>query len=127
MPVRVGVIGTGFGGRVVAPAFAATEGCTVVDVVSARSSEDVAALCRRPGVDLVSGHGPPVLHASHVRLAVDAGKAVLCDKPFGVDASEAAAMLALARDAGVVHAVNFEFRHDPGRRALAAIDVGTVR
>ena len=29
-PVRVGVIGTGFGARVVAPVFSATDGCTVV-------------------------------------------------------------------------------------------------
>ena len=33
--VRIGVIGTGIGARVVAPVFAATEGCDVVDVVGA--------------------------------------------------------------------------------------------
>ncbi len=35
---RVGVVGTGFGARVVAPAFRAV-GCTVVDVVSARDPQ----------------------------------------------------------------------------------------
>jgi predicted dehydrogenase len=34
--LRIGVIGTGFGARVVAPVFASTDGCDVVDVVSAR-------------------------------------------------------------------------------------------
>ena len=52
--VRVGVIGLGFGGRVVAPSFASTEGCTVVDVVSPRDDKAVAALCTRRDVDLIS-------------------------------------------------------------------------
>jgi predicted dehydrogenase len=93
-PVRVGVIGTGFGARVVAPVFAATEGCDVVDVVSARDAKAVAELCRRD-LDLVSVHSPPFLHAEHVRAAIDAGHHVLCDKPFGVR-RRAAEMLDLA-------------------------------
>ena len=113
--VRVGVIGTGFGARVVAPVFEATEGCEVVDVVSARDAADVAQLCGRD-IDLVSVHSPPFLHAEHVRAAVGAGHHVLCDKPFGVHAGEAADMLELADAGEVVHAVNFEFRHQPARR-----------
>jgi predicted dehydrogenase len=113
--VRVGVIGTGFGGRVVAPTFAATDGCEVVDVVSARDEGAVAALCRRGDVDLVSVHSPPFLHVRHVAVALDAGHAVLCDKPFGTTAGDAETMLAAAESAGVVHLVNFEFRCDPSR------------
>ncbi len=112
--VRVGVIGTGFGARVVAPVFAATDGCEVVDVVSARDSTAVAELCRRD-LDLVSIHSPPFLHAEHVRAAVGAGHHVMCDKPFGVNADEAAEMVELADAGEVVHAVNFEFRHQPSR------------
>jgi predicted dehydrogenase len=116
--VRVGVIGTGFGRRVVAPAFDATAGCTVAEVVSARDADAVADLCRRDDIDLVAVHSPPFLHARYVHAAVAAGHAVLCDKPFGGDAREAAAMLDAALVAGVVNLVNFEFRHDPGRRYL---------
>ena len=39
--LRVGVIGRGFGGRVVAPTFDQTEGCRVVDVVSPRDEAAV--------------------------------------------------------------------------------------
>ena len=116
--MRVGVIGTGFGARVVAPVFAATEGCEVVDVVSARNDDAVFELARRPDVDLVSVHSPPFLHAPHVRAALDAGKAVLCDKPFALDADEAAALEANARDAGVVALCNFEFRYEPARALM---------
>ena len=111
--MRVGVIGTGFGARVVAPVFAATRGCEVVDVVSARDTDAIERLCRRADVDLVSVHSPPFRHAADVRLALDAGHLVLCDKPFC-----AAELVAQAEATGVVHAVNFEFRHDPARLRL---------
>jgi predicted dehydrogenase len=116
--MRVGVIGTGFGSRVVAPVFAETPGCGVVDVVSARDRAAVDALCADRRIDLVSVHSPPFLHAAHVRRAIDAGHAVLCDKPVGMGATETARLLEHASTAGVVHLVNFEFRHDPARRAL---------
>ena len=115
--IRIGVVGTGFGARVVAPVFAATDGCEVVDVVSARDASAVKELCRRD-LDLVSIHSPPFLHAEHVRAAVGAGHHVLCDKPFGVNATEAAEMLEDAEAGEVVHAVNFEFRHQPARRRV---------
>jgi len=67
--VRVGIIGRGFGERVVAAAFNATEGCEVVDVITPRDEAAVAALCGRADVDLISVHPPPFLHVDHVRLA----------------------------------------------------------
>jgi predicted dehydrogenase len=116
--VRVGVIGTGFGATVVAPAFKAAKDCALVDVVSPRDDAAVAALCARSDVDLISIHSPPFLHQAHVRRAIAAGHAVLCDKPFGLDAGESAAMLELAQQAGLVHLLNFERRFDPGRERL---------
>ncbi len=115
MTVRVGVVGTGFGARVVAPVFESTPGCKVLDVVSARDDAGVAGLCDRNDIDLLSVHSPPFLHAPHVRRALVNGVAVLCDKPFGLDALEAETLLAAADAAECLHLVNFEFRHDPVR------------
>lgn len=121
MAVRIGVIGTGFGARVVAPVFAQTRGCEVVDVVSPRDAPAVEELVRRDDVDLVSIQSPPFLHADHVRAAIASGKAVLCDKPFGIDAQDSRDLLREAERAGVVHLVDFEFRYHPARRALRAL------
>lgn len=121
MTVRVGVVGTGFGAQVVAPVFDATSGCEVVDVVSARDDAGVAELCDRPDVDLVSIHSPPFLHAAHVRRAVACGHAVLCDKPFGLDALEAETLLGAADAAECLHLTNFEFRYDPLREQLRSL------
>jgi predicted dehydrogenase len=123
-PVRVGIVGTGFGGRVVAPVFAETEGCEVVDVVSARDDAAVAALCGRADIDVISVHSPPFLHLDHVRRAIGAGRAVACDKPFGRDAQEGAAMCDLASESGVVNVVNFEFRYDAVRQQLRSLVEG---
>jgi predicted dehydrogenase len=113
--VRVGVVGTGFGARVVAPVFDATPGSEVVEVVSARDDAGVANLCDRADVDLVSIHSPPFLHVAHVRRALSAGHAVLCDKPFGIDAGQAETLLGAAEAAECLHLLNFEFRYDPVR------------
>ena len=88
------------------------------------------ALVTRADVDLVSVHSPPFLHAPHVRHALEAGKAVLCDKPFALDADEAADLEAEARAAGVVALCNFEFRYAPERQVLRDMvadgELGTI-
>jgi predicted dehydrogenase len=128
--VGVGVIGRGFGQTVVAPVFDQTEGCTLVDVISPRDAAAVRALCGHPDVDLVAVHAPPFLHPQCVAAALDAGKDVLCDKPFGTSTADAEAMAAAARDADAVALLNFEFRHHPGRIALRSLirdgAIGTV-
>ena len=114
--MRIGVIGTGFGARVVSGAFEAN-GCQVTDVVTARDADAVRRLCRSE-VDLISVHSPPFLHRLHVYMALEAGRAVLCDKPFGRSVDDAEAMAAQAQAAGVVNLVNFEFRHQPARLTM---------
>jgi predicted dehydrogenase len=116
--VRVVVVGTGFGARVVAPAFAATGGVDVAEVVSARDDRAVAAAITEHRPDLVSVHSPPFLHARHAGMALESGSAVLCDKPLGVDAADSAAMVDAAEAAGVRAFVNFEFRWAPARRLV---------
>lgn len=128
--VGIGVIGRGFGRRVVAPVFAETDGCEVIDVVSPRDEDAVRALCVHPDVDLIAVHSPPFRHRDLVVGALEAGKSVLCDKPFGCNEAEALAMDTAARDAGALALLNFEFRHHPGRQALHALvldgAVGTI-
>jgi predicted dehydrogenase len=116
--MRVAVIGTGFGANVVGEVFR-DEGMDV-EVVSPRDADAVRAAIAAP-VDLVSVHSPPFLHAEHVGWAIEHGRAVLCDKPFGRSTVEAEAMLAAAEAAGVLHFLNFEFRQDPTRVALRQV------
>jgi predicted dehydrogenase len=122
MTVRVLVVGTGFGARVVAPVFSETPGCAVVQVVSARDTEGIRAGIARERPDIVTVHSPPFLHAEHVEIALDAGvPTVMCDKPLTGSVDTSKHLLDRARSAGVCHLLNFEFRCDPGRERLRAL------
>jgi predicted dehydrogenase len=60
--------------------------------------EDLAA---DPDVDVVYVATPHPFHAGNVELCLGAGKAVLCEKPFTVNAGEAERVVGLARERGL--------------------------
>jgi predicted dehydrogenase len=94
-------------------------------------STDLAGVLDRGDVAAVTVATPPSTHAAVVIAAVEAGKHVLCEKPFARNAVEAEAMLHAATTAGVTHLVGHEFRFAPERavigRAIAGGTLGEVR
>jgi predicted dehydrogenase len=62
------------------------------------SYEDLAA---DPAVDVVYVATPHPMHKSNSLLCLEAGKAVLCEKPFTVNAAEAGEVVATARRKGL--------------------------
>jgi predicted dehydrogenase len=56
--------------------------------------------------------------------AVEAGKHVVCEKPFATDAAEARRMLDAAESAGVVHLLGTEFRFGTGQALLRRVVQG---
>ncbi|MFI6096076.1 Gfo/Idh/MocA family protein [Lentzea sp. NPDC051213] len=109
-PIRLAVVGLGAMGTRMLTAAQAHPGYTVVagvDVVPrtlgipvVTSLDDVLA-----EVDAVYISTPPASHAELVIRALDAGKAVFCEKPLAVDLDEARAMVKAAQDRP--NAVNF--------------------
>ncbi|MFV0259389.1 MAG: Gfo/Idh/MocA family protein [Acidimicrobiales bacterium] len=89
-----------------AEAFAAEHGIpTVVD--------DYAAVVTSDQVDVVYNPLPMSLHAHWTIAAMEAGKHVLCEKPFAANAAEAAAMVAAASRTGRVLGEAFHHRYHP--------------
>ena len=139
------MVGTGFGCRVHVPALRAA-GFEVVGLVgrdpdrTRRRAErlgvphpltDLDRALARPDVAAVSVATPPHAHAAVVVAAAQAGKHVLCEKPFALDSAEATQMLTAAEAAGVTHLVGNEFRFAPERavigRAVEQGRLGAVR
>jgi predicted dehydrogenase len=139
------VIGTGFGTRVHVPALRAA-GFSVEALVgrdperTARRAErlgvsealtDLDAALALPGVVAATIATPPSTHAEIAIAVARAGKHVLCEKPFALDAAEATAMLTAAESAGVAHLVGHEFRWAVDRavvgRAIADGMIGEPR
>jgi len=80
-----------------------------------------------PGVDLVTIATPPHTHADIAVRACEAGKHVMCEKPFAADLAEAERMRDAAHRAGVVHVLGTEFRFATGQAlATRAIRNGAV-
>ncbi len=64
---------------------------------------DMAKAIRSADTQVVVIGLPNHLHLEAVRLAAEAGKAILCTKPLGRNASEALQMLKIVEEAGVFH------------------------
>jgi predicted dehydrogenase len=63
-----------------------------------RAYGSYAELVADPGVDAIYVATPHPMHCEHTLLALDAGKAVLCEKPFAVATREARQMIKRARE-----------------------------
>ncbi len=66
-----------------------------------RMYHDYHALCEDPEVDIVYIATPHSFHFEHASLAIEAGKAVLVEKPMGLNAHQAKALIEKARAHGV--------------------------
>jgi len=128
-PRRIGVIGIGFGAAVHVPGFR-SEGWDVAALCSrnrdklqkaaaaagvADMNTDPLELIRRDDLDAVAITTPPGGHHPLVMAALKAGKHVLCEKPFAMDAKQAAEMRDLAAASGRTAMVAHEFRYTPQR------------
>jgi predicted dehydrogenase len=63
-----------------------------------RQHASYEALARDPDVQLVYVASPHSCHLENSLMCLDAGKAVLCEKPFTINAGEAARLIAKARE-----------------------------
>ena len=86
-----------------------------------------AELVRRDDVDVVYNALPPAGHLEWSVAALAAGKAVLCEKPFAMNAGEAQRMVDAASASGQVLMEAFHYRfHSLIREAEAMIRSGTL-
>jgi predicted dehydrogenase len=69
---------------------------------------------------------PNALHAEQAIAALEEGVAVFCQKPLGVDASEARAVVEAAREGDLVLAVDMSYRHLDAVRRLREEEIGDV-
>lgn len=142
-PIRIGLLGASkiARGAVIAPA--RDDARFVVSAVGARDKDravayaekhgipgvaaDYAALVQRDDVDVVYNALPPAGHSAWTIAALEAGKPVLCEKPFARDAGEARTMVGAAEKAGLVLLEAFHYRlHNVIRRAEALLASGIL-
>jgi predicted dehydrogenase len=111
-PIRWGILGTGGIARAFATALLDTPGAQLAAVGSRTlaSAQEFArsfgsprcygsyqGLADAPDIDILYIATPHPLHAPNALMALGAGKAVLCEKPFTMNLREAEQVVALAR------------------------------
>ena len=88
------------------------------------------ALAADPGVDVVHNTTPNFLHGAVIGAALAHRKHIVSEKPLASSGEEAHALWLAAREAGVVHAVTFNYRGNPmvqqARGMIAAGEAGDV-
>ena len=135
-PLRVAVVGTGFGQKVHIPGLQAHHRTEVVavyhrDLDKARAiaaahhiphaCDRVEAIVALPEVQAVTIATPPFLHYSQAKIVLEAGKHLLLEKPTALSGAEAEAIAGLARQRGLIATLDFEFRFVPAWQRLAEL------
>jgi predicted dehydrogenase len=135
LDLGVGLIGTGFMGRAHALAFQNARTTfdlpvnlklvALADADAARAEQcarswgfdrshaDWQQLINDPAVNLVAITTPNHLHFPMAMAALEAGKAVYCEKPLAVSLEQAREMQRAAKAAGVVTRVGYNYQHNP--------------
>ncbi|WP_431276706.1 oxidoreductase [Variovorax ureilyticus] len=139
--LRAGLVGYGFAGQTFhAPVLSAVSGLELGAVASSQPHKvhadwpgvdvvpDVGALLRRSDIDLIVVATPNAQHHPVAKAALTAGKHVVVDKPFTLDAGQARELAALAERQGRVLSVYQNRRFDSDfltlRDVLASGDLG---
>ncbi|MFN3165970.1 MAG: Gfo/Idh/MocA family protein [Phycisphaeraceae bacterium] len=140
--LRWGIIGTGAIASDFAKALKGSDKCVVVNAVGsslaksdvfaeafglAHSSASIDALLGDDGVDAVYIATPHPMHEQQALAAIDAGKAVLCEKPITVDAAGAERVIGAARDTGVFLMEAYMYRcHPLIAEVLEKLEAGVI-
>ncbi|MBM3852852.1 MAG: Gfo/Idh/MocA family oxidoreductase [Verrucomicrobia bacterium] len=141
--LRAGVIGTGFIGPVHVEALrrvgvTVTAICDLAELAAKaaerlsipRAFSDYRALAACPEVDVVHITTPNRLHCAMALAALGAGKHVVCEKPLAMNTRETARIVAAARAARRVFAVNYNLRFYPAvlqlRRMVERGELGEI-
>jgi predicted dehydrogenase len=138
-PLNTALIGYGFAGKTFhGPLISACSDLRLHTVVStrpeavhadwpeARVVPDLATALADPDIDLVVIATPDALHAEQAEAALNAGKAVVVDKPFALSLADARRVVDLAEDKGLFLSVFQNRRWDADFLALKA-DIASGR
>jgi len=143
--IKTAIVGTGFMGKVHAENVRRLGNIEVAAIVGSRpetaqkfaasidvpfATSDLGEVLKNPDIQAVHICTPNVQHFPMALAAVNAGKAVLCEKPFTMNVDEAQKLVAAAAEKKTVNAVQHNLRYYPVvqqiRQMIAAGDLGEI-
>jgi predicted dehydrogenase len=143
--IKTAIVGTGFMGKVHAENVRRLGNVEVAAIVGSRpetaqkfaasidvpfATSDLSEVLKNPEIQAVHICTPNAQHFPMALAAVNAGKAVLCEKPMTMNVDEAKKLVAAAAEKGTVNAVQHNLRYYPVvqqiRQMIAAGDLGDI-
>jgi predicted dehydrogenase len=143
--IKAAVIGTGFIGPAHVEALRRINDVEVVAIASndpARAEQvarhySIPTVCddwreclRNKDIDVIHNCTPNNLHFEINKATIEAGKHIVSEKPLTLTTSESNDLVALARQGGVINAINFNYRFYPliqhARAMVADGDIGDI-
>ena len=136
MGMKIGILGLGGIARATAPAMASVQGleCYAAASRSLQKAESFAKefgfakaygsyeeMLADPQVELVYIATPHSHHYDHMKLCLEQGKHVLCEKAFTMNGKQARAIAALARQKGLYVAEAIWTRYMPSRKIISEL------
>lgn len=125
--LTIGIVGAGGFALFAAKAFLSVEGIRIKAIndidefvalrfateINALFYQDYDQLLADNEIDLIYIATPPYLHAFQSRLALHAGKHVICEKPAAIKTSDAEELSAFAKKNNLLYTVNLMQRYNP--------------
>jgi predicted dehydrogenase len=139
--IQVGVVGAGFGGYGLTPAFRRDPRCRVVAIAAStqETAQEAAEkwevpractwqeLVETQDLDAIAIAAPPAIQSDIAGAALAAGKAVFAEKPLALTLSEAEAMTEAAEESGLANMVDYIFPElNTWRAAKTFLDSGQL-
>jgi len=126
--IKAGIIGTGFIGPAHVEAVRRLGNVKMVALAEAdqalaeakakqlsikQAYGDYRKLLADPEIRVIHNCTPNALHFETTKAALAAGKHVISEKPLAMNSKESSELVRLAQEAGVVHAIDFNYRYYP--------------
>jgi phthalate 4,5-cis-dihydrodiol dehydrogenase len=131
-PIRIGLVGLGMAGSAMISSIVADKRYVIAAAADRHAPhrarfaqdfgvpvfDDAEALMRSEAVDAVYIATPHELHCRHALAAAENGKHAIIEKPMALSLSDCDAMIAAAREAGVIQIVGHTHGFDPAVKAM---------
>ena len=133
--LNIGIVGAGGFAGFAAPAFLSISGINIIAItdinqgvamqmakdLQAKSYSNYENFLKEPAIDLVYIASPPFLHYQQSKMALLAGKHVICEKPAALKLTEATELVSLAASCDLLYVVNLMQRYNPLYQAVNQI------
>lgn len=123
--INVGIIGTGYGKRVILPVVKSINKLKVKYIFSRKNKKkykkniqnlitnDILEIKKDKSIDLLFIESPPKKHIEHLRLFSKNQNHIVCEKPLITEKTEIKHILDMPRNKNFLYAVNHQLRFDP--------------